>query len=100
MPTSLHRTGRPMLKLLLPFSILTASAFAFADDKPAGIQAANQKLGRGINLGNALEAPREGAWGVTLKPHYFRAIKEAGFDSVRLPVKWSAHAQAGAPYTI
>jgi endoglucanase len=59
-----------------------------------------KKLGRGINIGNALEAPREGAWGVTLKAEYFKAIKEAGFDSVRLPVKWSAHAKAAAPYTI
>ena len=25
----------------------------------------NRLLGRGINLGNALEAPQEGAWGVT-----------------------------------
>jgi endoglucanase len=64
------------------------------------IHAANKKLGRGINLGNALEAPKEGAWGVTLKAEYFKAIREAGFDSVRLPVRWSAHAQADALYTI
>jgi endoglucanase len=62
--------------------------------------AANRRLGRGVNLGNALEAPREGAWGVTLKDEYFKAIKAAGFDSVRLPVKWSAHAQAESPYAI
>ena len=31
----------------------------------------NRLLGRGINVGNALEAPREGAWGVTLKEQYF-----------------------------
>ena len=64
------------------------------------IFAANKKLGRGINLGNALEAPKEGAWGVTLKAEYFKAIKKAGFDTVRLPVKWSAHAQAMAPYQL
>jgi endoglucanase len=88
--------------------VLTLSAaVAFAEapaDKPAAsetdIHAANKKLGRGINLGNALEAPREGEWGVTLKAGYFQAIKKAGFDSVRLPVNWSAHARAGAPYTI
>jgi endoglucanase len=62
--------------------------------------AANKRLGRGINLGNALEAPREGQWGVTLKAEYFKAIRDAGFDTVRLPVKWSAHAQSMAPYTI
>jgi endoglucanase len=64
------------------------------------IMAANRALGRGINLGNALEAPREGAWGVTLKPEYFTAIKKAGFATVRLPVKWSAHGLAEAPYTV
>jgi endoglucanase len=67
---------------------------------PAGIHAANQKLGHGINLGDALEAPTEGEWGVTLKAEYFRAIKKAGFDTVRLPVRWSAHARTDAPYSI
>lgn len=65
-----------------------------------GIFAANKRLGRGINLGNALDAPNEGDWGVTLKAGYFKTIKAAGFDTVRLPVKWSAHALPGAPYTI
>ena len=35
--------------------------------------AANKKLGRGINLGNALEAPKEGEWGVTLDPLTLRS---------------------------
>src|SRR5262249_22302659 len=43
---------------------------------------------------------REGAWGVTLKAEYFAAIKKAGFATVRLPVKWSAHASSDAPNTI
>jgi endoglucanase len=75
---------------------LSCLCAAEADD----IFAANKKLGRGINLGNALEAPREGEWGVTLKAEYFQAIKEAGFASVRMPIKWSAHTAAGSPYTI
>lgn len=61
---------------------------------------ANRALAAGINLGNALEAPAEGAWGVTLKSQYFRLIKDAGFGTVRLPVRWSAHAGETAPYTI
>lgn len=60
----------------------------------------NHLLGRGINLGNALEAPSEGAWGVTLKPEYFQATKDAGFNSVRIPINWAAHAQQVPPYTI
>ncbi|HWZ90953.1 MAG TPA: glycoside hydrolase family 5 protein [Polyangiaceae bacterium] len=54
----------------------------------------------GINLGDALEAPSEGAWGVVLKPAHFIMAKAAGLDHVRLPVKFSAHAAAQAPYTI
>ena len=68
------------------FPIMTAAlsssdADAFAD---------NRLLGRGINLGNALEAPYEGAWGVTLKELYFQVVKNAGFNSVRIPINWSA----------
>lgn len=60
----------------------------------------NARLGRGVNLGNALEAPKEGDWGVTLQAKYFRDIKAYGFQSVRVPIRWSAHAGADAPYTI
>jgi endoglucanase len=60
----------------------------------------NRLLGRGVNLGNALEAPKEGDWGFRLKEEYFPLIKKAGFQSVRIPVRWSAHAQPKAPYTI
>jgi endoglucanase len=61
---------------------------------------ASREIGRGINLGNALDAPSEGAWGVTLEADYFRIIREAGFDSVRIPIRWSAHAEAAAPFII
>jgi endoglucanase len=60
----------------------------------------NKILGRGVNLGNALDAPKEGAWGFTIRDEYFSLIKNAGFDSVRIPVRWSAHAKAKAPFTI
>lgn len=60
----------------------------------------NKRIGRGINLGNALEAPNEGDWGVVLRQEYFKLIKDAGFQSVRIPIRWSNHAQADSPYTI
>jgi endoglucanase len=49
---------------------------------------------------NALDGPQEGAWGVTLETDYFRLIKKAGFNSVRIPIRWSAHASTAAPYSI
>jgi endoglucanase len=97
------------MRRLLTLGVLLSSTMVFALDKPAqrqegtppdAIQAANKKLGRGINLGNALEAPKEGAWGVKLTANYFKTIKDAGFDTVRLPVRWSAHAQTEAPFAL
>jgi len=60
----------------------------------------NKLLGRGVNLGNALEAPNEGEWGMVLQEEYFGLIKGAGFDSVRIPIRWSTHASQTPPYTI
>jgi endoglucanase len=60
----------------------------------------NSRLGRAVNLGNALEAPSEGQWGVTLREEYFQIIKEGGFDAVRIPIRWNAHADTDAPYAI
>ena len=57
-------------------------------------------FGRGVNLGNALEAPNESDWGVVLQESYFEAIAMAGFDSVRIPVRWSAHTEVEPPYRI
>lgn len=57
-------------------------------------------LGRGVNMGNMLEAPTEGEWGVRLDEGYFATIAEAGFDNVRVPVRWSNHAADEPPYTI
>jgi endoglucanase len=71
-------------------------------NSPTGLDAfaQNAKLGRGVNLGNALEAPNEGEWSVTLKSEYFDLIKSARFNSVRIPISWSTHAATSAPYTI
>jgi endoglucanase len=60
----------------------------------------NQRLARTINIGNALEAPTEGEWGVTIEDEYFQIIHDAGFTAVCLPVRWSAHALKEPPYTI
>src|SRR5689334_6429272 len=107
-PNRVERREINMRRLLwfsVAFSFVVAAATARAEGPPGKSDSAAaasivKKLGRGMNFGNALEAPNEGEWGVTLKADYFRAIKEAGFDTIRLPVRWSAHAQADAPYTI
>lgn len=95
--------GRPFLTALM---VLWAAACSGHDPSgPGGPEAVgafamNERLGRGVNFGNALEAPSEGDWGITLDSLHFRRAAEAGFETVRLPVRWSAHTSAAPPYGI
>lgn len=50
------------------------------------------KLGRGMNFGSTLDAPRDGDYGVRLDPSWVDLVSKAGFTHVRLPVRWSNHA--------
>jgi len=86
----------PIAAFAVTLLFLVAQTGAIAADA----EKFNRRLGLGMNLGNALEAPKEGAWGLTIKPEYFKTIKSAGFSHVRIPICWSAHAKADAPYTI
>jgi endoglucanase len=54
------------------------------------------------NLGNTLDAiPTETSWGNPLvTKQLFDTVKADGFRSVRIPVTWSGHQSATAPYTI
>ncbi|MEO7959303.1 MAG: glycoside hydrolase family 5 protein [Fibrobacteria bacterium] len=47
-----------------------------------------------------MDAPTEGAWGVTLKAEWFQWAADSGFATVRIPVQWSAHSLEAPPYTI
>ena len=60
----------------------------------------NRRIGRGVNFGDALEAPSEGEWGIVLQEEYFQKAKDAGFSTIRLPVRWDVHALESAPFTI
>jgi len=55
---------------------------------------------KGINLGNRLEAPNEGDWGGVIQAGDFPFIARRGFDHVRIPIRFSGHALAAAPYTV
>ncbi|MEQ4300573.1 glycoside hydrolase family 5 protein [Plantactinospora sp. B6F1] len=51
-----------------------------------------------MNFGNALDAPP--GEGLELSERYFEAVRQAGFDTVRLPARWAGHAARTAPYPI
>lgn len=66
---------------------------------------------RGINLGNTLECDSlEGQWHLSdpiewsdnglASESYFDAYKQAGFQSVRIPITWDTHTLKTSPYTI
>ena len=67
---------------------------------PANTPIPAPTLRRGVNFGNMLEAPNEGEWGLTVQEEYFDLVNDAGFDFVRLPVRWNTHADMEYPYTI
>jgi hypothetical protein len=56
---------------------------------------------RGINMGNTLEPPTEGGWNNgPAQQYYFEDYKNAGFQVVRIPVRWDKHTGSNPPYTI
>ncbi len=60
-----------------------------------------QGMGRGINLGNTLEPPFEGNWNNgPAEEEYFDAYLEAGFNNIRIPVRWDNHTDDSAPFAI
>jgi endoglucanase len=69
--------------------------------KPLDIFAATERLGRGVNLDNTLEAHNQkGDPGLVLRASHFSHIARAGFDSVRIPIRWSTFADKQSPYAI
>lgn len=79
-------------KLLIGAGALAACAPARA---PREAPTPAFPMRRGINLGNALEAPVEGEWGYWIERAHLQAIAAAGFDGVRVPVRWTSHLCAG-----
>lgn len=81
--------------------LVLAFLAAHSQQREAAFQM-NQRLGRGINMGNSFEAPTETEWGNPWKPEYFRIISELGFKHVRIPIRWETAARSSAtpPYTI
>ena len=85
-------------------ALVCAGALATCSAQPEPMsrqaEAINMPIQRCMNLSGALEAPTEGLWGYTVRFEDIDRLAAAGFDTVRLPVKWSAYAAADAPYTL
>lgn len=59
------------------------------------------QMKKGINLGNTHEPPTEAGWNnPKAEEYYFDLYKEAGFQCVRIPVRWDNYTGKTAPYKI
>ncbi len=80
-----------------------ASAAAFVDMNQSQIV---KVMGAGWNLGNQLEAsiggmPNETCWGnPTISENMIKAVRNAGFSSIRVPVSYLGKIGGGSSYTI
>ncbi len=64
-------------------------------------KAMNARIGKGINMGNTFDATCEACWGAgPVEQSQVQAIADAGFNSIRLPVRWDEEALLVEPYTI
>ena len=66
----------------------------------ANANAVNDRLGRGINIGNTYEA--DASWQSPFVADDLKKIASLGFSHIRVPVKWerSDRGMSNAPYTI
>ena len=87
-----------LLVIVWPVSVLLAATDVNLND-PFEI---NKLIGRGVDLGNTLdrEIEKDDEWSWIVKDEDFQAIKDAGFNSVRLTVRWSTRTMKKPPYTI
>ncbi|MFJ2238177.1 cellulase family glycosylhydrolase [Streptomyces sp. NPDC087859] len=106
------RLAALLLSLVVMLGLTGGTALAVPDgtDKaspsalrvPASAMDAVARMQPSWNLGNTLDAiPNEDSWGngQTSKATFEKIAKD-GFRSVRIPVTWSDHQSATAPYTI
>ena len=87
---NMHATSRPPRRAALALALALVLALA--------LPRAATPLG--INLGNVLEAPTEGAWAPIAQEYYFDDYASRGFTFVRVPVRWDQHMGKAAPFAI
>ncbi|OLZ74820.1 cellulase [Streptomyces sp. IMTB 2501] len=103
------RLAALLLTLLAIVGLSSGTTMAAADGPartqvrvPASAMDAVAAMQPSWNLGNTLDAiPDETSWGnPAVTKSLFDTIRAQGFRSVRIPVTWTDHQSATAPYTI
>jgi endoglucanase len=84
------------MKQFMVLALLACSTSVWAAPTPTN----SLPIKRCVNMGNHLEPPNEGDWGRKIAEDDFAIIAKAGFDTIRLPVRWAGHASSKPPYAI
>ncbi|MCF6329746.1 MAG: glycoside hydrolase family 5 protein, partial [Henriciella sp.] len=72
-----------------------------AEGDQARTPMARSPIQRCMNMGNALDSPRiEGEWGYKIRRQDLELLRDVGFDSARIPIRWSARTGMAPPYRI
>ncbi|MBB6462387.1 sulfatase-like hydrolase/transferase [Flammeovirga kamogawensis] len=87
-----------MRKLLLTIFLQLLIGGLVKAQSPAHEMA--NRLGTGYNFGNVMSANNEGDWAAPIEEYMMEDVANAGFDHIRLPVRWGSHTDENAPYTI
>ncbi len=86
------------LRIYLFFPAFLISFVLSAQISP---QEAIKQMQKGINLGNTHEPPTEAGWNnPKAQEYYFDLYKAAGFDCVRIPVRYDGYTGKTPPYKI
>ena len=75
-----------------------ASFMAFEPSNAVDLQAFDMQ--RCVNMGNSLDAPKNQSWGKPIDVAHFAMIRSKGFDTVRIPVRWSDYTGPAPEYKI
>ncbi|MEM7256945.1 MAG: glycoside hydrolase family 5 protein [Pseudomonadota bacterium] len=91
--------------LVVMWCVLMSACHAAETMKPVGTPAALVHAGisgfsRGVNLAGDFEVSPRGSWGAPIQDNYFDLIADAGFDHVRIPIRWTAHTGAAPQFRI
>lgn len=80
---------------------LSCSSLASAQDNQAyKTKASAFNMKRCVNMGNGLEPPSGTLWGRRYHAQDYQRIKAAGFDTVRIPMRWSDYTGVEPAYRI
>ena len=86
---------------LAALAVSSAASAAAHDTAAAPAKQAALPVGTCVNLGNTLEPEQEGSWGgAPATQQDMERIAAAGFDTVRIPVRWHNKSQSTPPYTV